>query len=137
MSYVKKNWAPRDKITSAALNNIENGVEANDTAAAAATPLRVPFTLEEDESITTTATFADVKAAVVAGRDATADIAMETDLLRLPLKGISPASDPTVLQFEGVVDLGEGASDAPMLFRIDFTASGVTNKSIALAVSSD
>lgn len=32
MAYKKKTWAAKDVISSAALNNIENGVEANDTA---------------------------------------------------------------------------------------------------------
>ena len=45
MSYTKKNWALGDIITPEALNNMENGIEAAETAA---TTLELPAYTAED-----------------------------------------------------------------------------------------
>lgn len=85
MSYTKKTWHDGDTITAAGLNNMETGIKNNETAAAAAAaaaanaaPLLVPFEIIVDGqgnmSATTTADYATVRAAVIAGRTVIADV---------------------------------------------------------------
>ncbi len=133
MSYNKKTWAPKDKITSAALNNIETGVEG-------ATPVYVPFTLTESEgtiTVTTTATFATVKTAVEEQKNviAAVDIGSGTGEIYLPLKAKSPKSDPTTLVFAGAVELSTEGSPEPEILKIVFTADGATGDGIPLTVA--
>lgn len=128
MSYVKKTWASGDTITSAALNNIENGVEANETAAAsaassaaAATPVHVPFTLTSGAGGvdgTTTATFAEVAADVLAGKTVIAEaVVNESVVAYLPCTIHTPVSSPTVLLFAGVayIDFGSGTAKSTLV----------------------
>lgn len=47
MAYTKKTWANNDVITAAGLNNIENGVAANDTAVTTTLPATIPASASE------------------------------------------------------------------------------------------
>lgn len=58
MSYTKKTWQTGDTITSAALNNMENGIKAHDDAIAEISPV---FSVENNVvTITFTPTAAQV-----------------------------------------------------------------------------
>lgn len=112
MSYTKNNWANGDTITAEKLNHAESGIFANDAAAAAAMPLDVPVTvtMEDDTPVATTdASFATVKAAVVAGRNVRSVITLPGGygILYAPLVAID-AADPTILDFAVTMDLGTG-----------------------------
>lgn len=99
MSYTKKTWHDGDTITASGLNNMETGIKNNEIAAAAAAaaaanaaPLHVPFEIIVDGqgnmSATTTADYATVRAAVIAGRTVIADVTAPGGLrLRVQLWG--------------------------------------------------
>jgi len=92
MSYTKKTWHDGDTITAAGLNNMETGIKANETAAAAAAALLVPFEVTVDGqgnmSASTDADYATVRAAVIAGRTVIADVTAPGGLrLRVQLWG--------------------------------------------------
>ena len=146
MSYEKKTWQTDDVITSAALNNIEEQVAANEAAdvqnaaaisaadakAEKGNPLRPEFTVSEDAggalTATTDAVFADVAAAVAAGREVEAVVTLAKlgVVIYLPLRIRIPAANPTTLGFEGTLDMSAGGKTVVTMYTITFTAAGAT-----------
>lgn len=98
MSYDKKTWAPKDKITSTALNNIEAQTAQNET-------LHVPFTISVDPSTgamsaTTTEDYATVRAAALTGRTVIADVTAPGNMtLRIPMFGYNDTELFFAIQF--------------------------------------
>ena len=72
MAYSKTTWATGDVITAAKLNNIEDGVAANDTAIAGLAPFAMEDTLgvdgDSNQTITLNKKAGDLFAAIAAGR---------------------------------------------------------------------
>ncbi len=95
--------------------------------------LHVPFAVAEVEGVpvvTTTAIFADTLAAVLAGKTAYADVTINNAIkIRLPLREIIPAADPTALVFVGVGDFTDPEEEAiPQVFEIIFAEGGCAIK---------
>lgn len=99
----------------------------------------VPFTVTADQqgaNVTTTADFADVKAAVEAGKNVIAKVTYDGMIVCGGLSGIYPDINPTVLGFCVVVDISNpGEQPAPQLFKISWGAEGavatITNLTVA------
>ena len=132
MSYNKKTWAEGDKITSAALNNMEDELEQLD----ASQPMTVSFVITEvdgQETVTADKTFAAVKAAVMAGASVSADIVWQgvplvirAALLSYGQEADTDESEPDEsdldeLQFSAMVNWAEAGEDPePVLLSITF-----------------
>ena len=113
-------------------------------AAISKTPVTVPFTLTEDAethvvSGTTTAAFADVKAAYLAGSVLQAEAVLpggET-ILYAPLMSANNKADPTVFIFERITDLSSDDEDpAPTYIVIAWASNAVMVGTFPLAVAS-
>lgn len=124
MSYTKTTWADDDVITAEGMNNMENGIHANDQKCAKNAPLYVPIVFDmEHESVSTTAVFADVAAAVAAGRTVVTKLSGMGDVIqRAPLTGVDDEETPTEMHFELTT---RGSGDVTHV-NILFTSGGVT-----------
>ena len=132
MSYSKTTWANGDTITSTKLNNAEDGIDK-------ATPVYVPFTLTESEgtlTVTTTATFSDVKAAVVANKLVIAVVQAGDITVYLPMTAKSPVADPTEIWWDNAINwAGAESTPEPAILCIGLTSSGAIVKNIPLTVA--
>ena len=125
MSYSKTTWANGDTITAEKLNNIENGIVANETAAVDAMPYDVEFAVTESEgtySATTEAVLATVVADAVANKPVRAKLVMDGVAQYLALTTVVPASGEEILVFSG----GTAIDDSPVLLLLVWTGSGPT-----------
>lgn len=118
MEYTKTNWQTGDVITDVLLNKLEEGVRL-------ATPVTVPFAVSDD-AVTTDAVFADVAAAVLAGRNVRAELDTGDGVMMLfPLQAYYPKTEPTALIFAGMLDMsGSGEDPSPELLQLIFTVDG-------------
>ena len=122
-----------EKAVKTALAAINGKIDGSGT-------LFVEFTVDTsgDAPVATTeAVFADVAAAVAAGRTVAAKVLLGQGMpvLYFPLSFETPAGSPTALGFSGIMDLsGSGEAAKPILYSITFTANGCILAMVDLAV---
>lgn len=125
-------YTAKDDTVSELLEKINTAFEngGGGGGGGSALPVYVPFTLNIDGgtdtiSVTTTAIFSDVKAAVVAKKNVIAEVALDDSAFYVPLAVKKPASDPTGLVFGGIFDFaGSGEAAEPAHIRIYFSEAG-------------
>lgn len=122
MSYEKTTWVDGDVITAAKLNKNEKQTELNE-------PLHVPFTVTAGAggvTGTTSATFENVIAAIMAGREIIAEATVnDAFVIYAPLSAKQPVTNPTVLVFSVFAKLD--AQENSTLYQISFAANGLVD----------
>ena len=113
-------------------------------AAPVTVPYDVPVTVTEGEGDALTAstdkTFAEVKAAFLAGRNVRAVIALPESTLSAaaPVTVADDLADPTALTFGVLCDMsGNPEAPAPTLLQMTFSAEGLAFSALELTPSAD
>lgn len=134
-------YTAKDDSVSELLEQINTAFVNGGGGGGSALPVYVPFTVTVDEetgavSASTTANFADIKAAVAAGKNVVAEIALDEITVYGALAAKIPAANPAILAFSLVVDFGDsGEAPEPLLMQIGFEENAVEAKAINLTVA--
>lgn len=114
---------------------LEHAVKyAVDNSVGSSAPVYVPFAVTASAggmSATTTATFADVKAALKANKTVVGQVTINEQIVLIaPCNAFYPVENITAIGFETVAKLND--SDKPTFYKIEFTSATVVVEEVEL-----